>query len=201
MTNGRRWLALDADMFGKPFTLDLHHQFGWAGIGVWVAFLCACKRSRTPGRLTYFNEADAQAQLGILGWELVDNEGKAWDLADFWLFTGRKKQTRRTRRGRETNVIATHWAHWQQDAARAREAERKGTSRAGKGRTGRGQKPDSARTNVRCDNDLDPDTPLPPKGADALRAEKQDPQNLRAGLDSVMTTMPPRPPQPKKPLV
>lgn len=198
MTNGRRWLALDADLFGKPFTLDLHHRFGWAGIAVWVAFLCACKRSRTPGTVRFLNEADARGQLGILGWELADDKGEPWTLEDFWLFTGRKKQTRRTRRGREMNVTSTHWGRWQQDATRAREAERKRTSRTQK-RPGRVRpSPDIARTNVRPDRDIDKDTPLPPaeRGAEvALRAE---PQNLRAGLDALRATMPPPPAPPKR---
>src|SRR5689334_4739104 len=92
----RRWLAIDADIMGKPFTLDLYHQFGWTGVGTWVAFLCACKRSRTPGTIRFLNQADALAQLGLLGLDLIDNDGKEWSLDDFWTFTGRKKQTRRT---------------------------------------------------------------------------------------------------------
>lgn len=176
MTNGRRWLALDADMFGKPFTLDLLHEFGWAGVGTWVAFLCACKRSRTPGSVRFLNEADARAQLGILGWQLVDSEGKEWTLEDFWLYTGRKKQTRRTHRGREMNVTATHWGRWQQDAGRARAAEQKRRSRAQKRPNTSGHNPDTPRTNVRPDIDLDSDTPQPPNGGpDALRAEGQKP--------------------------
>jgi hypothetical protein len=197
VTNGRRWLALDADMFGKPFTLDLHHEFGWAGIGVWVAFLCACKRSRIPGRFTFLCEADARAQLGILGWELTDDQGKPWTLDDFWLYTGRKKQTRRTRRGREMNVTPTHWERWQQDAGRSREAERMRRTR-GQNRSDRvPNDPNTARTNVRLDKDIDSDTPQPPAERGAEVALRADPQNLRAGLDAVIGSMPPPPPPPK----
>lgn len=187
MSDGRRWLALDADMFGKPFTLDLYHRFGWAGIGVWVAFLCACKRSRTPGQVRFLNEADARAQLGILGWDLVDNDGKSWDLNDFWLYTGRKKQTKRTRRGREMNVTATHWGHWQDTARRAREAERIRTSRIEKRSDRVRSEANSRRTNVRPYSDLDLDTPLPPqRGAAATSSGNcENPKDLRSAISEL----------------
>lgn len=201
MSNGRRWLALDADMFGKPFTIDLQHEFGWAGVGTWIAFLCACKRSRIPGTVRFLNEADARAQLGILGWELIDSQGKEWTLDDFWGFTGRKKQTRRTRRGREMNVTATHWGRWQQDATRAREAERKRTSR-GRQRPGPvRERVDIDWTNGRPDRDRDSDTPQPPEGGrDARCAEGQNRQDLRAGMDALLGSLTP-PNAPKKNLL
>jgi hypothetical protein len=172
---------------GKPFTLDLYHRFGWAGIGTWIAFLCACKRSRTPGTIRFLNEADACAQLGILGWELVDNEGKEWSLNDFWLYTGRKKQTRRTSRGREMNVRATHWGHWQQDAGRAREAERRRRSRDKNVRTPAGHAADAPRTNVRPDSDSDSDTPLPPIGGAKLTpsSNSEQPKDLREAIGAL----------------
>lgn len=125
MTNARRWLAIDADLFSKPFTDALYARFGPAGVCTWLAFLCACKRSRIPGRITIRSEGDGLVQLGIDGWELVDNDGKTWTLDDFWTFTGRKKQTQRTHRGRQMNVVSTHWERWQDTAATEAERERK----------------------------------------------------------------------------
>lgn len=132
MTNGRRWLALDADMFGKRFTHDLHQRFGPAGVAVWVAFLCACKQSQTPGRIRIANDYDAMTKLGIVGWDLRDDKGEPWTLSEFFDFTGRKKQTRRvavqllnSRRiadQRLLDVCATHWERWQND--RRTDAER-----------------------------------------------------------------------------
>lgn len=186
MNNGRRWLALDADMFGKPFTLELYHEFGWAGVGTWIAFLCACKRSHTPGTFRFISEPDARAQLGLLSWELVDNKGQVWTLDEFWLFTGRKKQTRRTRRGREMNVTATHWGRWQQDATRSREAERKRTSRDKKRPGPVRERVDIDWTNGRPDRDNDSDTPQPPKGGQVTR-RAEEPKDLRAALNAVTT--------------
>src|SRR5688572_14966550 len=96
VSDGRRWLALDADLFGKRLAAELYHRFGWAGVVTWIAFLCACKRSRVPGRISVSNDTQAAHLLGIADWELADNDGKPWTLTDFWTFTGRKKQTRRT---------------------------------------------------------------------------------------------------------
>ncbi len=169
MTDGRRWLALDADLLGKRFTDDLYRQFGWAGVVTWVAFLCACKRSRCPGRITALSDAEAAHILGIADWDLADNDGKPWTLEDFWAFTGRKKQTKRTRHGRSFDVISTHWERWQDTARTAREAEQKRRSRAQKRRNGLGHEPDMPRTNVGSYSDLDSDTPLPPKGGSGRR--------------------------------
>lgn len=113
-------------MFAKRFTHDLHDRFGPAGIVVWVAFLCACKRNDPPGRVRMSSELDGLTKLHLYGWELVDNKGEAWSLTDFFDFTGRKKQTRRvavqlsnTRRiadQRLLDVCATHWERWQDDS-------------------------------------------------------------------------------------
>jgi hypothetical protein len=161
VSDGRRWLALDADLFAKPFTDQLLDRFGWAGVATWIAFLCACKRSRPPGQITVYGDDEALVQMGIFGRPLVDDHGGKWTLEDFWGFTGRMKQTRRTSRGRTLHVRATHWGRWQVDAGRAQEAERKASQRARKQRTDPGQTPD------RCPNGAGPDrtgqdTPLPP---------------------------------------
>lgn len=168
MTDGRRWLALDADLFGKRFTDDLYRQFGWAGVVTWVAFLCACKRSRHPGRISALNENDAAHILGIADWDLADNDGKPWTLEEFWAFTGRKKQTRRTRHDRRFDVISTHWDRWQFAAGKSREAERMRRSRADKRSRGSGRATDRARTSVGPDVDPDCDTPLAPPGGDGM---------------------------------
>lgn len=165
-----RWLAIDADMMGKPFTHQLYQRFGWAGIGVWVAFLCACKRSRNPGSIRFLNESDASAQLGILGWELVDTKGENWDLTDFWTFTGRKKQTKRTSRGREMNVRATHWGRWQETARTQNERDRKSRWAAQNRVDTTSRTRRVPRREVDADIDIDSDTPLPPTGGLARRS-------------------------------
>lgn len=183
MTHGRRWLALDADLFGKRFTDDLYSEFGWAGVVVWVAYLCACKRSATPGRITFLNDVQAAHELGIDGWELVDNDGKTWELSDFWTFTGRKKQTRRTPNGRRMDVTSTHWERWQETYARAREAERKSTSRGKKSRTQPGHAPDNRRTNVRPDSDSDSDIPPTPQRGGELTSSSNGQVNTEDLVD------------------
>lgn len=165
MTTRRRWLALDADLFGKRFTHELYDQFGTAGVAVWVAYLCACKRSRTPGVFHCFNSADALGQLGLIGWELVDNAGDKWTLNDFWTFTGRKKQTKRIAHGREMDVVATHWGHWQNDARMEARREQMRSSRAQKRDIPNPRLGHATVTNVAPDTDTDTDTdisPLPP---------------------------------------
>lgn len=180
--SGPRWLAIDADMFAKPFIRDLYAEFGWAGIGTWVAFLCACKRSRTPGRIRIANDIQAMSELGILDLDLVNAKGEPWTMSEFWAFTGRKKQTRRVPVGRRDaratatgqcfDVDATHWQRWQDDARMQRKAEQMRTSRAQKRGTGLPRDRHAAGTNVVSDNDIyNPPTPL--KGGNGQVVESQ----------------------------
>lgn len=130
MKPGRRWIVFDADFYGNDFTDRLHARFGWAGVGVFVAFLCAAKRSAIPGRISFTSDAEARDLLRINGWPLVDDHGETWTLDDFWAFTGRMKQTQKTRRGRIQNVRATRWEQWQNVQKTLIERERKRRSRA-----------------------------------------------------------------------
>jgi hypothetical protein len=129
MRNGRRWLALDADLMSNPFTLRLFERFGSTGVVLWVAFLCACKRSRKPGVLIYTTDAQARDELRIIGLKLTDENGGEWTLDDLWRFTGRQKQTSRRRHGGVTYVACSHWGRWQKDAQRQANAQRMATVR------------------------------------------------------------------------
>ena len=183
MSDGRQWLALDADMFGKRFVHDLYDQFGWAGVAVWTAFLCACKQSRRPGRVRMLNDLDGMVKLGIAEWDLVDNKGQAWSLTEFFDFTGRKKQTRRvavqrtnsrrTGDGRVRDVCATHWGHWQNRTSHRKNGGPEGPPRA------------------RADLDLDSDNPPTPR-----KAGGSGRRFASNGKPPTPTPDPPRPPVP-----
>jgi hypothetical protein len=130
---GRQWLVFDADFFTNPFTDALLRRFGATGAVVWVAFLCACKRSFTPGEIHFASDAEALWLMRLSDVPLADHSGREWTLDEFWRFTGRMKQTRRTSRGRVTYVRSTHWERWQDDArvlmARERQRRWRATSR------------------------------------------------------------------------
>lgn len=172
MTEGRRWLAVDADMFSKRFINDLHERFGPAGVAVWVAFLCACKMSSTQGKVRMNSDIDGMSKLGLLGWDLVDSKGEPFTLTEFFGFTGRKKQTRRvavqlsdSRRiadQRLLDVCATHWEHWQDAWRMQDERLRKRRWRAENGRDMSGTDLGHARDNVPPDSDIDIDSDNPP---------------------------------------
>jgi hypothetical protein len=199
VSNGRRWLALDADMMSKRFAHDLYERFGWAGIGVWVAFLCACKQSRTPGRVRMASDLDGMTQLEIYGWDLVDAKGEPFTLTEFFDFTGRKKQTRRvavqrpdSRRiedARLLDVGATHWERWQ-DAYRTdaeRERKRRWVTENRVAQASRDPSRDRRvpRREVDADIDIDIDSDIPqtPPGAeppDPLTNSRSNSTNPRA---------------------
>lgn len=176
--NRPRWLAIDADMFGKRFTHDLHDRFGPMGVVLWMAFLCACKMSPRQGTVRMANDRDGMDILGLADWDLITDKGEPFTLSEFFNFTGRKKQTRRVPVQRPDSqriatahlldVHATHWEHWQ-DAARTdterlrkrrwiEEKRRRGGIAHGVASASR------SRRDVDADIDLDLDNPPTPQG-------------------------------------
>lgn len=124
----RRWFSLSALYPHGETARRIQAEFGRDGLLVWILFLAACKRSPIQGSFSYTSEEGAWAELGLL--DPADRPG--FSLDEFWTFTGRLKQTRRTRSGHVSHVSATHWKEWQDASARRIEAERKSRKRAEK---------------------------------------------------------------------
>lgn len=101
----RQWIPLSAAFPFDTTGTRILDEFGNEGLTLWVAFLTACKRAPIQGRISYGSEAEGWSQLGI-------DPVEGLDLDTFWTFTGRIKKTRRTRRGRITNVVCTVWEEW-----------------------------------------------------------------------------------------
>jgi hypothetical protein len=166
MRSGRRWIVLDADFFANHFTDRILDRFGPAGVCLFIALLCAAKRSRIQGQITYASDSEAFDILGLRNLELADAHGTAWTLDDFWKFTGTQKQTSRSTRGRVKNVKVTSWSQWQETLTREMAANRMRRLRGESTRTGSEQEPHEEGTAKAHDNDLDHDTPpTPPRGS------------------------------------
>lgn len=166
MRSGRRWIVLDADFFANHFTDRILDRFGPAGVCLFVALLCSAKRSRIQGQITYASDSEAFDILGLRKLELVDKDGAAWTLDDFWKFTGTQKQTSRTTRGRVKNVKVTSWSQWQETLTREMAADRMRRLRGESTRTDSEQEPHVSGTGKAHDIDLDHDTPpTPPRGS------------------------------------
>lgn len=157
-----QWIALDADYFFSPLAHRLEERFGTAGLVIWPAFLCACKRAGRDGSLTFGSDADALHQMGLEGLDLIDRHGSKFDLDDLWRLLGQLKQTRRTRRGRLVNVTSTHWEHWQQERERELGRRRTARSRAINDRYATVTPSLHDRTDVTPDSDSDSDINHPP---------------------------------------
>lgn len=160
MTDRRRsrWVAFDVHFYDNDLGVGIRERFGPVGLVLFSAFLCACKRSSSPGHFRYSSTADALNTLGLPGLRLGDENGAEFTLDEFWTYLGQRKMTRRTRRGRITDVVATRWERWQNDFGRQTEAEDKRRSRARNTPTVPGQSTDDAPT----DQDLDPDNDKDP---------------------------------------
>ena len=90
----RPFVAVETDWGGDDL---LAARWGPTGYAVWVKFLQACKRSTVEGRVSFRSEEQLRSELRIVGWELLDVEGKPFGLEEFFTWTGRRKWTRRNR--------------------------------------------------------------------------------------------------------
>lgn len=157
-----RWFAFDADFLGGSVGCALRDELGGAGIAVFVAFLAACKRGHVEGQISYTNEHDAIALLGLTGMPMTRPDGSAFTLDDVWKLLGRYKQVRRTSRGRVTYVRSTRWERWQNVRGTSRQREGKGRST-----------PDSADTDTDTNTDKDTNTDQTAAQAAAILAEAE----------------------------
>lgn len=100
-------------------------RFGAEGLGVWAAYLAACKRERPEGQITYASELEALNKLGL------DIHRPSFTLHDFFVYTGRLKKTR-TRRvsGQVMETTCTAWRRWTDTDRRERDKLRKSRKRA-----------------------------------------------------------------------
>jgi hypothetical protein len=180
-----QWIALDVYFFAKPFPLRLQERFGPAGLVVFIAFLCACKKNQPQGQITFSSEHEALHQMRLEGWQLVDGSGDKWTLEEFFAFTGKHKQTRKNAKGHVITLISTHFWRWQRQAQRDMAAERQRRSRAKNGRDNERDHPrDSQRDATVTDIDIDIDIPPTPSRRFASNGNTQPPD-------------PPRPPVPE----
>lgn len=174
MKNGHRWLAFDADFAFNPHTKRIVDQFGVGGVVLWVAFLCACKRSPTPGRIRYSSDADLFSKLGVADMPEVVSV----DLDAFWTLNGHRKQTRRTSHGGWTHVESTQWEDWQKNVRTDIERERKRRWRAEKARDNRGTSSGHVPSNVPLENEKEKEKifpPTPQRGEQAPSAHASPP--------------------------
>lgn len=194
MRSGCQWLALDAEFFAKPFPVQLRERFGFAGVGVFVALLCAAKRAHPQGEISYRDDADALRILHLEGASLVNDLGVAWTLDDLWKFTGQQKQTRIKREKTRIKCQLSHWGRWQETIRRDQAAERMSRSRARNTRNGVRTGSEHDANTLRTDKDIDIDTPLPPKGGGRRRFASNGNGNGQTPTGPVIADWQPEPP-------
>jgi hypothetical protein len=117
--DGRRrpWFAVSVDVLHSRTGTKLQ-QLGPGAVEAWIGLLAAAKRSPIEGRVSYASESEAWATIGI-----TKPETLSFTLEDLLKTLGTQKQTRRTRRGRITNIEITQWERWQKSRSGARNTE------------------------------------------------------------------------------
>lgn len=125
MADGRRtrWVAHDVYFLDDDLGATMFDRFGGVGIALWHGFIAACKKNHVEGETTFSSDAEALVIFGLPGMPLVNNDGEAFELADWLRLLSDHKVIRRTSRGRRTKVVCTKWGQWQQAARRNRKAQ------------------------------------------------------------------------------
>ncbi|HUP15244.1 MAG TPA: hypothetical protein VM848_04255 [Acidimicrobiia bacterium] len=122
----RQWVPISAWFPLDKTGTALQKAFGPSALAVWVAYLAACKRNHIQGRISYGSEVEAWSLLGIL-----DPDRLGFTLKQFFDVTGRLKKTKRTARGRVTDVVCTVWEQWNDVKPREHGQTQKATSGQG----------------------------------------------------------------------
>lgn len=125
-----RWIAFDASFYDNSVGVMLREKYGTAGLTVFSAFLCACKRNMVQGQIEYGTEADALAQMGLPGLELRNEMGEPFSLQELWRSLAAHKQITTSTRGRRKQIKSSNWTKWQEGYRSQTEAQRKSRSRA-----------------------------------------------------------------------
>lgn len=196
----RCYIRWDADFLGDDLGAALYDRFGSAGIALFLGFMAACKRNLVAGQMSYGSDGDLLAQVGLPGLRLVNEDGEAWTVDEFWTWLGHMKQTRRTRRGRLSHVVATRWTQWQSDWNTAEARERKRRSRGAKARdtsvTETGQVRDESVTQIQIQREITPPTPpapvvTPDVAAAAQPGGEQEPSKPGRTWAAIVAALPP----------
>jgi hypothetical protein len=96
----RPFVAIDMEFFcGSRKEHDLYERWGWCGVTLWAAFMSACKRAPLEGRVRFESEEHMAANLGVVGRELLDADGKPFTFREFFAWTGVRHWTRMVTRG------------------------------------------------------------------------------------------------------
>jgi hypothetical protein len=103
----RHWLAISVDLMHSTTGTKLQ-ELGPGAVEAWIGMLAAAKRAPIEGRFSFVNESEAWEKMGV-----THPERLSYTLEDLLNTLGRQKQTKKTRRGRVTNVEITQWEHWQ----------------------------------------------------------------------------------------
>jgi hypothetical protein len=168
-----RYFFVDVHFGHKKTCARLLDKFGHAGPLVYLLVLAEAKKNTPAGTFTYESEEAGWRYLGLL------EHPPDFTLEAFFAVTGQLKQTRRTRRGRITDVKWTAWGRWQKDWERERVRKtmrrKRAHSESNNGVTQQSQDRNTSGTEI----EIEIDTPLPPNlGYEQPNAEPPDEDNL-----------------------
>lgn len=87
----RQWIKWDVFFNDGRLGSAIRDRFGVCGMTVFQSYLSACQRSAEAGTISFHNDAQALAVMSLPGLPLVDENGDAWTLDEFWMFLARRQ--------------------------------------------------------------------------------------------------------------
>jgi hypothetical protein len=116
------YVPLDSYVAFKRTGQSLKARWGMEGLCAWMLFLAACKREAVPGTFTYSSDDEAWIKLGA--------RATLFSLDEFFVATGRLRQTRKRRSGHVTYVECVNWDLWTKDYKGQQASDRQARRRA-----------------------------------------------------------------------
>jgi hypothetical protein len=118
------WIAIPTDLAFTPLGQRLQRDFGPEGIALWVALLCAAKRSLNEGTVTFYDDTPWWRELRL-------SQPSTSDLIPFLDCLASMKEAHRKRHGAALEVTLTRYTEMQKPRGSGGQASHKGRSRAG----------------------------------------------------------------------
>jgi|GEM_PF-6445636 len=123
--DGRRrpWIAIPTDLPYTPLGQRLQRDFGPEGIALWVALLCAAKRSLNEGTVTFYDDTPWWRELRL-------SQPSTSDLIPFLDCLASMKEAHRKRYGAMLEVTLTRYTEMQKPRGSGGQAPRRSRSGA-----------------------------------------------------------------------
>jgi hypothetical protein len=181
----RRYVPIGVEIAHSETGGRLLDKFGCDGLLTWILVLAAAKRNRVEGEFQWYSEEGGWAELGLAYPNTPD-----FTLEEFFTYTGRIKQTHKTRQRPGRNVTITRWGEWNDAWRKEQGADRSARKRTENTRDDARTKPHDARTEgvteVEVELEVEVETGSPRSAPSFTTAKKEISEGVRREADRIV---------------